>query len=809
MRYFILLIIIHLSIFTSAQIVSGYISDKVTGEKLIGASVYEKGNYNGTSSNAFGYYSLPIKSINNYILIVKFIGYKTEELEIQHNNSTLINIELTPISYEIDRIKVTDKIKIEERSEMSIIKIPMQQIKQLPMIAGEVDLIKALQLMPGVKQGSEAQSIMSVRGGSNDQNLLLLDDIPLYNINHLGGYVSIFNTEAIQTSKLYKGAFPARYGSRLSSVMDIRMKDGSMRDKRTVATIGMLSSKLHTEGYIKKDTASYMISGRRFMYDLITKPIAWIVNKDHSNTGYTFYDINAKFNYKFSDKDRLLFSFYMGNDKFSSSSKEKHKHEKNVMKNKVKWGNTLISLRWNRIVSKRVFTNITAYYTQYRYKSNFKFIAKTNDEEQKNKYSFLSNINDLCIKSDFYFNISKNYNLYVGTNSTHHSFRPHTTLIEQNGFGDNNINHQINNKKLYSWENSIYLENKISLSKFFSSNIGARATAYSSKNKTYYNIEPRLLFNITIPKVIGIKGSYSKMQQYLHSLSYSNIGLSSNLWLPVTKNTPPQYADIYSLAIVKSLFKSNIELSVEAYYKTMNNLIDYKEGVGTMGSNIDNWEDMIERNGKGTSKGLECLIYKQSGKITGWIAYTLSQTNRQFDNINNGNTYPYIYDVTHDFAITGSYYIKKNMYFSANWVYMSGKVIDFANEVYSAPHFDNKTINNITSESNIEDMSYGINKIPNLTTVGIGTSYNKNGIRTSPYHRLDISFTYTKQKKNSTRIWNFSIYNVYNKQNPSYYFYDSKEITDSNNQPTGQYKTILKQRSIFMFLPSVSYTISW
>lgn len=779
-----------MNVFSQTNI-SGYVYDKETGERLIGANIYDINSKCGTITNQFGYYSVSLKGNAFCDLRISFIGYNTAKIKFELKQDTTINFGLSS-NITLQVVEVTAERSIEKRTEMSVVEIPIQQLKTLPMLAGEVDIIKAMQLMPGIKSGSEGQSGMYVRGGSHDQNLILLDDVPIYYINHLGGFVSVFNPDAINSLKLYKGGFPARYGGRLSSVMDVRMKDGNLNNRKTNITFGLISSKFQTEGPIKKDTSSYMISGRRFMYDLFSRPITWLTN-DKQSMGYTFYDINAKLNYKFSENNRLFFSVYLGNDKILTKKNENDNGEREFMKNTGKWGNQLIALRWNHIFNNRLFGNITTHYTRYNYLSEFQFKNEQIDETSEIHYNFSSGINDFCVKSDFEFYIP-NFTVRFGSNHVAHIFKPNTSFIEQSGFSV--IDSVFNTKKYYALENSLYLENEIKLGEILNFNIGAKATVYSIESKNYTNIEPRLLTNIIIPDWFAIKASYCKMIQYVHLLSYAGAGLPADLWMPTTQNVPPQNSDLFALGISKSIFKNTVELSVEAYYKTMSNLIDYSEGESFVGNNTKNWEQLIEINGIGKSKGVELLLQKKQGKLNGWIAYTLSRTTRQFANLNLGREFLYTYDATHDFAITSNYYFKKNLYFSLTWVYTTGRAITMPNEHYTSIRL--KPNQNLTE-----------NTIPDYERISYRTYYEKNNVRMHPYHRLDLGLTYIKTKRKSERIWSFSIYNAYNRHNPYYYYTTIDKVEDANGNETNEYKKTTYARSLFPIIPSVSYTIKY
>lgn len=783
---YILILMIGQTAYSQVSI-SGFISDKNTGEKLINANIYDNDKKIATCSNSFGYYAITIKNNVDYKIRFSYIGYNTQEVLINIKKDTVINIALQSSNI-IDEVTVVGVQNRTNKAEMSLVKIPIKQIEAIPMLAGEPDIIKAMQLMPGIKSGHEGQSGMFVRGGSHDQNLVLLDDVPIYNINHLGGFVSVFNTDAINSLELYKGGFPARYGGRLSSIMDIRMKDGNSKKHQANITIGVISSKLQVEGPIKKDTTMFMISGRRFMYDLFTRPITKI--SDNKTFAYTFYDFNVKLSHKFTDKDRMFFSFYSGKDKILNKKKDKQDEE--LMKNNANWGNSLVSLRWNHIFGKRFFSNITTSYTKYAYNSQTLIESTSRDESYKLDYSFGSKINDLLFKTDFNILLS-NYAFRFGTNHTYHIFNPNTTLLSQTGNSENN-NFE-NTQKYTAFESSFFIENEIRILKNININIGGRINNYVIDNKNYVAPEPRAILSFVIPDFATFNLSYSQMTQFVHLLSYSGAGLPGDLWMPTTKDIPPQNSNIIAVGINKNIGKLKADFSVEAYYKKMNQLIDYKDGTGFTGNNPKNWESLIETGGIGESKGIEFLFQKDYGIIKGWLSYTLSRTTRQFDNINNGNEYLFTYDATHDFSATANYYINEKVYLSATWVYNTGRAITMPNEIIKLVRINNSNIDNI-GEIKIEEYT-------------ISSALSKNNLRMKPYHRLDVGLSYKRIKKGKERIWNFSIYNAYNRQNAYYYLTVLKNEKDASGNETG--KTIRKtyQRSLFPIIPSLSYSIKF
>ncbi|RLD59996.1 MAG: TonB-dependent receptor [Bacteroidetes bacterium] len=782
---FVTLIFFSTQLFSQKITISGFVQDDKSGEKLIGANVYDLNSLKGTITNNFGFYSLTLPATDSVKIIFSFIGYQTQKKDLALKKDFSLNIYLHAGNL-LHEVVVTDqRIKpIEQRDEMSIVSIPMKQIKTLSSLGGETDIMKALQLMPGVQSGNEGTSDLYVRGGSPDQNLILLDDVSLYYINHLGGFVSTFNTDALNSVKLIKGGFPARYGSRLSSVLDIRMKEGNMKKFHGQGTMGLVSSKISLEGPVKKDTSSYIISFRRFLYDIFSRPISKMAFNGVS-VGYNFYDFNAKINYKLSDKNRLYLSFYLGDDKFITKFKDKSKE--NVAKNALKWGNILGALRWNHLYNRKLFSNITLSYTRYKYLTEFSYKDKSNQDNMESYNNFYSGINDINAKFDFEYYIIPRYKIKFGINNIYHTFQPGTINYKQSGIQlSTNIDTSFGNYSINAFENSAYLENEISISNKFNSNIGIRTSNYIVNKKNFYSIEPRILFSYIITENMSIKLSYSEMQQYVHLLTSSSVGMPIDLWVPATKKVVPEKSQQIAFGISKSLKNFKYELSVESYYKKMHNMIAYKEGSSYFGTSQD-WQDKVETNGNGESLGIEFLLQKKEGKTTGWISYTLSKTTRRFNNINNGKTYPYKYDHRHDISIVFNHKLKDNIDISATWVFSTGSPITLAiGKYYMIDDNDNDNPAFIYEEADI----YG----------------SKNSFRMHSYHRLDVCIIFYKKKKWGERTWSISVYNVYNRQNPYYYYFDY-DYDNDGNQIGNDLK--LYQQSLFPIIPSVSYSFKF
>ncbi len=781
----LLMVIINIA-YSQTITISGYVSDAATGERLVGASVYNKKNFKGSITNAYGFYSIKINPADSAVLIVSYLGYSPESLRIDFSGERSLNFRLRPgVELEGVEISANQAIPIEQRNEMSVNEITPMQIKTLPALGGEPDLMKAFQLMPGVSGGGEGSSAIYVRGGSPDQNLIILDDVPLYYIDHLGGFVSTFNSDAINSVRLTKGGFPARFGGRLSSVMDIRMKEGNANEFKGNATVGMIVSKVFVEGSIKPDTTSYMISARRFMYDLITRPLSRILF-DGISIGYYFYDVNTKVNHRLSSKDHLYFSFYAGNDKFGWSLKDKSPDNKSISKDALLWGNMLSALRWNRQFSNRLFGNVVLYHTRYRYQVN-----RLHQREQESYYSlFSSGIQDLSLKCDIDFYVRPGYKMNFGTQVVHHIFSPGLTSYQITGaaLAEDTV---LGAKNAFAWENSAYIENDIEINDMLSINVGFRATSYVVNGKSYFSVDPRLFGRLKLGTQSSLKASWSSMQQYVHLLTSTGAGLPTDLWVPATEQIRPARSHQLALGYSQTLPNQSYELNIEAYYKAMSDLIAYQSGATYLGSSLD-WQDKVESNGRGCSYGLEVLLRKTLGKTTGWISYTLSKTTRQFENQNDGKPYPFKYDRRHDIGIVILHKLRENVDFSASWMFNTGNAFTMAAGKYDI----------LSDPEPIGNWNDGMDEVHIYPGV--------NTFRLRSFHRLDIGFNFHKQKKKGKRTWNISIYNVYNRQNPFfYYFVQERHYDMQGNYDPSQSQIKLMQLSQFPIIPSVAYSFSF
>ncbi|HLO71256.1 MAG TPA: TonB-dependent receptor [Flavipsychrobacter sp.] len=738
--------------------ISGYVTEKKSGERLIGATVFIPEKNIGTATNAFGFYSITMQA-DDIKLKASYIGYATFSQDISLKQNTTLNIELESTK-EMKEVVITGKKDaIQERTQMSTIDLPIQTIKSLPAFLGEVDVLKAIQLLPGVQAGNEGSSGFYVRGGGPDQNLILLDGVPVYNASHLFGFFSVFNADAIRSVELVKGGFPARYGGRLSSVLDINMKEGNKNKLHGEGGIGLIASRLTLEGPIQKGKSSFMISGRRTYYDIIAKPFI----RGNFKGGYYFYDLNGKVNFKLTKKDHLYISGYLGDDKFYAKQKQEDGSSLSSSFNTdLKWGNITTVARWNHQYNNKLFGNLTAYYSQYRFivstqtKSTF---SGSNDEFYL-KYS--SGINDKAIKYDFDYIPHPNHYVKAGVGYVNHTYKPgaQQTRVAAAGFKQDTT---IATKDINAGEIDAYIEDDIKISSKLKANLGVHWTGFMVQDKFYHSIQPRVAARYLINDKLSAKASFVQMNQFIHLLTNSSIGLPTDLWVPVTARVPMQKSYQGAAGLAYTHF-TGIEVSLEGYYKTMDNVLEYKEGASFFNPG-SNWEDKVEI-GKGKSYGGELFFQKKKGRVTGLMGYTLSWTKRQFDNLNGGKEFPYRYDRRHDFKIAAIYELAKNVEVSAEWIYGTGNAITLPVGYYTGPDGSNVQV-------------YG----------------ERNGYRMPSYHRADVSIKFSKQRKNWERAWVISAYNVYNRRNP-FYIYSS-----TNNQGNA----VFKQMSLFPIIPSISY----
>lgn len=760
--------------------ISGYITDKATGEAMIGATVYDFKSGNGSVANNYGFYSLslPADSVN---LRFSFVGYTTEWRRMDLEKNLSLNIELSG-NTTLEGVEITAERneKSLEQTQMSSINLSMDKVKSLPVLLGERDVIKTLQLMPGVQSGVEGASGLYVRGGGPDQNLILLDGVPVYNASHLFGFFSIFNTDALNSVQLIKGGFPAEYGGRLSSVIDMRMKEGNSKKISGEGGIGLIAARLTLEGPIIKDKTSFMISGRRTYIDVLTRPIIRS-QADGTDGGYFFYDLNAKVNHKFSDRSRLFASGYFGRDRFfardsyESSGFEDDYEE--TYEAGLNWGNAIGALRWNYVFGPKLFSNTTLTYSKYNfdvsseYESTRTENGATTEEEQSIRY--LSGIRDWGAKIDFSYFPSPDHAVKFGGAYIYHTFFPGVNRYSESGT-DSPVDTTYGSSDIYAHEFNGYIQDDWRINDRLKVNAGLHLSAFSVNGKQYFSAQPRLAGRYLLNERTSLKLSYAHMAQFLHLLTNAGVGLPTDLWVPPTENIEPQLAHQVAAGVVRTL-PQGFEVSLEGYYKLMQNLIEYKEGAGFLG-NANDWQNLVEV-GRGWSYGAELMIEKKVGKTSGWIGYTLSWTEREFEELNFGNPFPYRYDRRHDISLALTHTFNERVDVGLVWVYGTGSSITLPIERYRRL-------------SGAGDPFGGSE---------IGHIDERNNYRMPAYHRLDLGVNLHRKTRYGSRTWSFGLYNAYSRQNPFYLYFSNDNRGNSR----------LTQLSLFPIIPSVTYNFKF
>lgn len=760
--------VVFLSFNASAKLtVSGYVRDAGTGEELIGANVAILESGAGTITNIYGYYSLSVDP-GFYTLVYSYVGYQTITKPIKLGEEMLINIELEEAALEISEVTITAEAGNANitRLETGSTQLPIQSIRRIPALLGEIDVIKAIQLLPGVSVTSEGSSGFSVRGGSPDQNLILLDEATVYNASHLLGFFSVFNNDAIKDVKLYKGDIPASSGGRLASLLDIRMKDGNNKKFTATGGIGTISSRLTLEGPVFSEKASFLLSGRRTYADLFL-PLA----KDpavRDNSLY-FYDLNGKFNYTINNNNRLYFSAYYGKDVFANDFAGMY------------FGNRTFTLRWNHLFSKRLFSNFTLVNSHY-------FYDLGTPEDQTPYFNWLSYLDDYGMKADFIWYPSPEHTFRFGLSSFYHVIKP--GMIKTKDESGNNNKSELDSN--FALENGAYISGESKLSSNFALRYGLRYSLFNNIGKStvftyneeynvtdtayykkgefynyYHGLEPRLAANYTFNEKNALKASYSRTIQYLQMASNSTSGTPLDIWFPSSPNINPQVSNQVSLGYFRNFLDNRLETSVELYYKTMVNSIDFKDHAELLLNPLLEGELRI---GNAESYGSEFFIKYEDKKLSGWISYTLSKTKRYFDEINEGVPYPAPFDKPHDIAIVASYNITDRMIVAANWIYATGVP-------YTLPTGRFEVLGNV---------------LPVYT--------GRNEYRLPDYHRLDVSLTIKGKERPGKKWfgeWNFSVYNAYARKN-AWSLSFLQDETDPN-------VTYAEMTYLFSIIPAITY----
>ncbi len=781
--------------------VSGHITDSKSGETLIGAGVLSGTDRNiGAVTNNYGYYSLTLPTAQDKptILQYSYVGYEPQSVTLTSAKDTVINIQLTASSEISEAVVVASRDAGIQSTHLGSINVPLKQIQNTPMLFGESDVLKAVQLLPGVQGGNEGFAGLYVRGGGPDENLIMLDGVPIYNVDHMLGLFSVFQPEAVKKVTLYKGSFPARYGGRVSSILDIRTNDGNMKETHGLLSIGLISDRLHLEGPIIKDKLSYSISARG-MHTVLYAPIIKAALEDEYYN-YYFYDLNGKITWRISDRDRLYFGVYNGADqlKYESIWEDEYQAEEGNIFHVdysgqgmdamgIKWGNTVTSVRWNHIFSSRLFANATVSFNNYRMNmdsvSHSEEISNGVVSSSKYDTEFRSGIRDWSAKMDFDYNPNPSHLIKFGAEYTYHTFIPESLSMIENEIENETVQMDttirfMDREKFGGNDLSLYAEDDWQIGRVVTVNPGLRVAWFNTQGKNYFSVQPRLSTKITLGD-FAVKAGYARMAQYVHLLTSGQVSLPTDLWVPITKNIKPVTSDQFSLGAYYDGLKG-WEFSVEGYWKELRNILEYKDGTFVLGSR-GGWESKVTM-GNGRAIGLEFFAQKTLGKLTGWAAYTLAKTDRHFPDgsINNGNRFPYKYDRRHNFNINLTWEATKKIDINATWSYLSGSMTTIP---------EDKTV--------IMKPGGGFWPADYVTS--------RNNYRLPPSHRLNIGFNFHKfnRKGWGETIWNISIYNVYNQMNPNFAFMSTK--TDEN----GKEHYYMEKVTILPILPSISYTFKF
>lgn len=755
---FFFLWMLSLGTVTAQYTISGHIYDKSDGESLPGATIYIPELQSGTATNAYGFYSLT-PSINRFRLQISYLGYQPIDTTIILTGNQILTFYMDENVGQLEEIQITaTPIELQEQvnsTRMGTIRLQPKEISSIPTLGGESDLIKVAQLLPGVTSGGEGTTGMFVRGGTDDQNLVILDDAVVYNLGHLFGFFSVFNSDAIKNVELVKGGFPSNMGGRLSSVMDVRMNEGSLQRYNARGGIGLLTSRLTVDGPIIPDKMSFMVAGRRTYIDRLFS----LVGVD---LPYYFYDYNMKLNYKVSENDRVYFSTYLGDDVLAFDETTETDEGNEDLGFGFNLGNFTSTLRWNHIYkSQKMFSNVTLHQTRFKYDITGQFID--------NNILIRSQIQDVGLAADWEYFESPENKFIFGAESVGHFFRPNVigTSGEISDFIDDREGELIQNL-----EGAIYGGNEREISDQLSLNVGLRYSFTITEDKVYSGPEPRFSTRYKFNDRHSLKASYSLMRQYMHRVSSSSIALPTDLWYPVTEDVKPQFSHQVSVGYTRIFPEEEISVTVEGYYKSLENLIEYREGASLILN--DNFEQELLA-GKGESYGLEILARKNSGFVTGWISYSISKTTRNFDELNNGRTYPAKYDRRHVANMVSLFELNDRVSFSAVWTYQSGAWFTPQTGQFLMPN-------------------------ASLTEVELIPIYGeRNGTPLGASHRLDINFILKPRgKRRFGGEWHIGAYNFYNRAAPF-------RVAIANNGVTYEYQ----QEGLFGFIPSIAYNFNF
>ncbi|HMQ47054.1 MAG TPA: carboxypeptidase-like regulatory domain-containing protein [Saprospiraceae bacterium] len=785
---------------TPVYTISGYVRNEFSQEALIYATVIDLHSGKGTETNAYGYFNLKLKE-GPVALQVSYLGYSVYKTELTLDENQRLTILLQPLQTPLDVVEVVDTLSEADSGKTNWTRhasLPVVDIERLPTFGGESDLLRLTHLMPGVQTGTDGVGGLHVRGGDNGQNLILIDGAPLYNSSHGAGLFSIFNSHAIRSAQLIKGSFPARYGGRVSSILDVRTKEGNLSHFSTKGDVGLLSGRLSIEGPIIPNKSSFFVSGRTSFIDWYLRPLTVKLKEKQGETGYIdyrFHDLNIKANYSLGDKDKLYLSYYSGSDHYTNTGESVDSLHRissagerldylayYPYTEKTEWANQAVSLRWHRLINDQLSAEFLAFYSSFNVQIDYSTADSLVDVSYQRlaKRSFEqtlyhSQISDAGIKADFDWSPLPNHYIRFGALASHHTYLPGALeYVEELEKKDDDEPPLLQSSEVRSQEYGLYLEDDLQVNKW-RFNIGFRAAGFLVQQKHYFSFEPRLSAQRQLNKHLQLTAYWGKMTQFLHLLSNASLGLPTELWVPATQNVPPQRAWQSGLALDYTL-SNQWGIGIETYYKQMNNLLSYSEGIDLLA----NWETSVTM-GKGDAYGVELLLRKRKGALQGWLAYGLARADRRFEFLNNGSAFPYKYDRRHDLKLVAIYKASEWLDLSANWILSSGFAVSLPQSQYELV---------LPDGASIDVLDYG----------------ERNAFRMPIYHRLDVGAVFHFDTDEVMHQLHFGVFNLYNRQNPLYY-----NLKTTYEQEGSQLKPQLAfvPVPLIPLLPSVRYSIKF
>ncbi len=777
---------------------SGYITDARTGEKLISATIYDPLTRKGTLSNAYGFYSITLPE-GIYTFRFSYLGYQALQQKTQLAEDIEQDISLDPSLTLTEVVVIANEQNFRATEDISTDQIALEQFESLPSLGGEEDLIRMSHLLPGVQTGADGVGGIHIRGGNADQNSILLDEVPVYNPAHMVGVFSIFNSSAIKNAELIKGNFPARYGGRLSSVLNVRTKDGNNKQLGGEATLGLTSARLTLEGPLKREVGSFLVSGRHSFVNAFIRPVSEQIKEDNGQRGfskYKFYDINAKLNMAVGKQDALLLSFYTGRDEYHNETTTEFEAPEfdysyvELVNQDLDWGNTLGALRWNHLFGPRLFSNSILTFSRYSFQSAdfYSFQDTIIDDSSLKTFSivrFFSIIEDSAIKSQFDFLPNPDHHLRFGGGAVYHRFRPGVAALSSNSelsLPDEVLTDEfldsLNNQWIRSYELHAFVEDEWHIGQKWLANIGFRASGQIVGNQFYRALEPRFGLRYQLSTRWALKVAYSRMTQYLHLLTNTGIGLPNDLWVPSSERVKPQQSWQTVLGLEHRV-RNWFDIGLEAYYKKLDHIIAFQEGSTISFIDAGNYENNVAV-GEGWAYGAELFLQREQGNTRSWFSYTLAWANRQFEDINLGRRFPFRYDRRHNLKLVLVQRLSEKWELSANWVYGTGLATTLPVSEY-------------------------IFNMPSFFLATLATNFGeKNSLRLPAYHRLDVGANYRFGKSKWQPMLSFGIYNVYNRQNPLYY-----RLSRDNRDPFRPRESRYLQATILPILPYISYSIQF